>query len=180
MQFNEHTLTSDFSEYSYGWEQQRNHFVTSFSVSYQEEFTPLNNTDTCLTVFKEREKHTYTERDHKYSLPEMLCTLTFHLLIYENSSDPRLFTVLQGKQTAHWSREGRGSEHHTTWWWRDEVLCNNFCKSEAVTCITMIKILYSISDDLSNTDILEYNYKCSWNKLQMSLDHWRPPLSIKH
>lgn len=56
---------------------------------------------------------------------------------------------------------------------------NNFCKSEAVTCITTIKILYSISDDLSNTDILEYNYNCPGNKLQMSLDHWRPPSSMK-
>jgi hypothetical protein len=39
------------------------------------------------------------------------------------------------------------------------------------TCITTIKIPYSISDDLSNTDALKYNYKCSGNKLQMSLDH---------
>jgi len=66
VQFSEHTLTSDFSENSYSW-QQRDHFVTSFSVSYQEVFTPSNNTDVCLTVFKERKKHIYKHRDQTYS-----------------------------------------------------------------------------------------------------------------
>jgi len=64
VQFSEHTWTSEFSENSYGGQQQRNHFVTSFSVSYQELFTPLNNTDVCLTVCKEREKHIQRERPH--------------------------------------------------------------------------------------------------------------------
>jgi len=174
VQFSEHTLTSDFSENSYSWQQQRNHFVTSFSVSNQEVFTPLNNTDVCFTVFKEREKHIQRQTTHtriSYSLPEMLCTLTFHLLICGNSSDPSLFTVLQGKQTAHWRREVRGSGHPTTWWWRDEVLCTISASLKQLLVSPWLKSS-TVSDDLSNTDILEYNYKCSGNKLQMSLDHW--------
>lgn len=182
--FSEHTLTSEFSENSYGWQQQRNHSVTSFSVSYQDEFTPLNNTDVCLPVCKEREKHTYKERDHTYSnFVQPSRNVVYTHLPPTDIWKFKWPTTVYGsarRTAAPRSREGRGSGHPTTWWWRDEVLCNNFCKSEAVICITTIKILYSISDDLSNTDILEYNYKCSGNKLQMSLDHWRPPLSMKH